>query len=88
MLISLSNANAGILDNLKTHYRQDVAACLKAVNESIPAKDRNIDNFRIKYEGPDKAGYRTVILIHEKYTALCGCSFKSNGEISHILWPK
>jgi hypothetical protein len=91
MLLNLTTANAGLFDIFKTkdaHYQQDVAACWSAVRESIPAINRNLDDFRIEHNGPNPNTGRRSIIFHSQSWNTRGCIFESNGTINHILGLK
>jgi hypothetical protein len=92
MLLNFTTANAGLFDIFKArdaHYQQDVTACWSAVSESIPAKNRNMDDFRIEHQGTNpNTGRRGVVFHHSQGLNIRGCVFESNGAIISILGGK
>ena len=92
MLLNFTTANAGLFDSFKArdaHYQQDVTACWSAISESIPAKNRNMDDFRIEHHGTNpNTGRRGVMFLHSQSSNTRGCVFESNGAISKTIGGK
>ena len=92
MLLNFSTANAGLFDMFKkkdAHYEQDIAACWSAVSESIPEKNRNMDDFRIEHLGTNpNTGRRGVMFLHSQSWNTRGCSIGSDGTIISIIGSK